>query len=205
MDRERNTPNGEIWILDAASGRKEKITETGYELYWSHYRDVILIWSDAVYSWDVVMRKRSLTHLPISTREFSSTEEFCMNDCGSSFEVCRLRDLMTEDTLTTIQGEQINGIPIWLNGHLLRTYSHRDKAYGRRWFVYDARKFHLFESKERIIAADDEDSLLAVKDGKIDRKRLDELTQVPLDRLKIELAPGVRSDANSPNDAGDKK
>ncbi len=183
-------PNGEIWIAEVPSCRTEKLPVLGTDVYWSPYKNTLLYWTpDGIFAFDLVLKESSPTKWPSVMRCFSTTEQFGMTDHEPGFEVCRLADLSTEPTvIATIRGK-ISYVPDWLNGHLLGTMKIKDNGVRRPyWYVLDCEALVLYESKETVVAADESDCVLVVKDGKIASKKLTELTRVSLDSLSIEVA-----------------
>jgi hypothetical protein len=194
LDMQSQRPNGEMWILDIASGEKEKIPHIGFQLYWSHHTGSILFWGGdegdhepKFRRWDPATKKTTETRLP--SLDLSPTEQFCFVGGDDPQEVYQISGYEATPNKIAAIHDSVD-IPSWLNGRLLRTYkSHRDNVFNPFWYVFDCEKRLLYESKDNVMAADEENSLLIVRDGKITRKKLEELTPVPLDRLKIVVFP----------------
>jgi hypothetical protein len=195
LNMQSRRPNGEMWILDIASGQKEKIPNVGFELYWSRRTGSILFWGseegDAeakLRRWDPATKKTTETRLP--SLDLSPTEEFSFVHRQAFSEVYQICGYETTPSKIASINDPQTEIRSWLSGRLLRARKfHRDNVFDPFWYVFDCEKRLLYESKDNPIAADEENSLLVVRDGKIAQKKLEELTPVPLDRLKIVVSP----------------
>jgi hypothetical protein len=181
VDSLNGLPNGEIWVLDVASGAKRQLPVRGYEIYWSRRTgDLLFKTGRQVKAFNTDTGVTHDTLFP--SADLSQCEGYCLEDLDVELFVYALTGYDKEPKrIATIQSFAAE-VPYWLGGsYLLVQGLDKDEDGQKRLksYVFDASSSTIYRSDDNVVAADPEKGVFVVRNESIVRVNLSDLTKDP--------------------------